>query len=520
MSSIDAEIVINKEKITYKSTVGNIVQENTKELNSFFESLSSLSFFDTGILPLDGSGTLMIRQAMGHTQVVFQHAPGVYRVIWGETEGSSEAVHYDLAMPYRIVIGDFVDNEFYGARHFYSVVPITNDNQILYHVNLPNLNCKGYGSGNGVGWICLYHNQPSIAHLPLGGKVNHLIERAGGTEAYNDANMSQTDGPRFYHEKYSEALDDYPESERELFLDNVSYLWDPDSWEYKSKDNNFSWTLDPDLWIPVKVYGMDNQTAHCNDDEAVFYTFGMAVDGSYRAYYGDPHVPKHYQKFVRPDLEIPSNTQVFSILKSAFNNTTGNVVSETKKQYEPIIPDTLSVECTICKSLVLEQEVHFVNDEKICHVCLDEHFETCASCDTATHYSNLSFYKENFHCNNCLQLHECKHCYTVHDKYSSIIEDSWCTVCIEHTDCSNCSETKHINNAVTIATLDPFNDAPINITLCNDCMELFTKCECGYLRDIETVSGPTEDHGYACESCISYNEDGSPFYCKKSILNT
>lgn len=520
MSSIKAEIVINDQKVTYKYTVGNVVQESTRELNSFFKTLSSSSFFDTGILPLDGSGTLMIRQAMGHTQVAFQHAPGVYRVIWGETEGSSDAIHYDLAMPYRIVIGDFVNDEFYGARHFYSMQPITNENQILYHVNLPNLNCQGYGSGNGVGWICLYHNQPSISHLPLGKRVSHLIERAGGTEAYNDANMNQTDGPRFYYQEYSKLCAGMPEQEKLEHLDGISYLWDPDNWEYKSKNNNYEWTLDPDLWIPVRVNSLDSQSEHCHSEDAPFYTFGMAVDGKYRAYYNDPHVPKNYQKFIRDDLDLPRNEDIFTLLRLAFTNTVESEKSEATKTYTPIVPEKNKVSCTTCNILFDMDQLEVLQESLICEACSEKYYEVCASCDILNHYANLSFYKENFHCSSCLTLYTCKHCESIYDDIENIIEDQWCTYCVESSACSSCSAVKHINNIHLFVTIDPFNDHTMNVALCNDCFPLYVNCECGYLRDVESVAQTSDGCMNACESCIAFNEDGTPSYIKKTTLHT
>jgi hypothetical protein len=520
MSSINAEIVIKDGKVTYKYTVANMVKETTKELNSFFETLSSSSFFDTGILPLDGSGTLLIRQAMGHTQVAFQHAPGVYRVIWGDHEGSSDATHYDLAMPYRIVIGDFVDNEFYGARHFYSVTPITNENQILYHVNLPNLNCQGYGNGNGVGWICLYHNQPSVSHLSFGKRVSHLIERAGGTEAYNDANMNTTDGPRFYHQEYSKHYSDMSEQERQDNLDELDYLWDPDSWEYKSKNNNYEWTLDPDLWIPVKVKDIDNQDKHCHLDDANFYTFGMAVDGKYRAYYNDPHVPKNYQKFIRDDLNLPHSDDVFTVFKNAFHNAEEHEKSEIKKTYNPLIPETNKLSCSSCNDLIDLDGLNLIQGESVCQPCCEKYYELCASCDTINHYANLSFYKNNFHCSSCLTLHICPHCESVHDDGENIIEKQWCTYCVESSTCSSCSLVKHTNNIHELVTIDPFNDATMNVALCTDCFPSFVNCECGYLRDIESVAQTADGCMNACESCIVFSENGSPNYLKKTTLNT
>jgi hypothetical protein len=408
-SGIDFTYTISSENIV--QTVENMssVAAKEKRLEDFFLALSSQCFLDTGLLPLDGSGTLSIRQALGHMQVVFQHAPGIYRVIWGASEGDPDAGTYHLAMPYRIVIGDFVDGEFYGARHFYSTAPITSKDQILFHVNLPNLNCKGYGQsygiGNGVGWICLYHNKPSIKDLSIGGKIANLIDRAGGGEAYNDNNMNETDGPRFYEEQYCiESLND-----PSLNAEDYKFLWNPEEWENKSQ-NDFYWTLEPDIWLPIKVKGIDDQQAHHENGE--FLTLGMAMDGEYRAYYGDPNIPKAYQKFIRADFDNPSSNQVKVAIAKSFNAATTVEITSQSPVANPIlpIPDN-GFTCVECKKTYDKNSYHSESSDGIvCEICLHDLYEQCASCDTHYHYSQLYYHKENFHCTNCVKLNECPKC--------------------------------------------------------------------------------------------------------------
>ncbi len=410
-SGVNLTYTITPESIT--QTVGNIqnVAPKEKRVEDFFYSLKDQAFFDTGLLPLDGSGTLSIRQALGQMQVVFQHAPGIYRVIWGDTEGDQDAGVYDLAMPYRIVIGDFVNGEFYGARHFYSTSPITSKDQILFHVNLPNLNCKGYGKhhggvGNGVGWICLYHNKPSIKDLNIGQKIANLIDRAGGGEAYNDGNMSETDGPRFYKECYEEEL----QSTNDFELEEYEHLWNPEAWEYISNKQGYEWTLQPDIWLPVKVKGIDDQQEHYESGE--FLTLGMAMDGKYRAYYGDPNTPKMYQKFIRPDFEMPTSLDIFQNLTTAFNVSESQEILSSKPNSDPIIPlPQNGFTCIECHKTYDKSSFHTESvDGVLCEICLHDLYDLCVSCDSHHHYSNLYFYKDNFHCKNCVTLNECPKC--------------------------------------------------------------------------------------------------------------
>ena len=108
----------------------------------------------------------------------------------------------------------------------------------------------------------------------------------------------------------------------------------------------------------------------------------------------------------------------------------------------------------------------------------------------------------------------------MHDDGENIIENQWCTYCVESRHCSSCSAVKHINNIHELVTIDPFNNATMNVALCVDCFPSFTNCECGYLRDVNSVAQTSDGCMNACESCIVFNEDGSPNYLKKTTLNT
>jgi len=418
--SIDSYLLLNEQKAQLTINAGNQSKIEEVDLSDFFLSLSEVSFFETGLLPLDGSGVLSIRKSFDRMQVVFQHKPEIYRVIWGQNEGDQEAIHYDLAMPYRIVIGDFLKNEFYGARHFYSISPITNKNQILFHVNLPNLNCKGYGQTHaggsvGVGWICLYHNQPSISQLDIGQKISHLLERSGGTEAYNDSNMSETDGPRFYHECYTKEFCEYKGTynvENDEEFQSYSYLWNPEDWEQKSETEGFQWTLDPSIWLPVMVEGLDSQGKHHENGEHL--TIGSAMDGKYKAYYTDSEPIKSYQSFSRSDLENPSGKDVLSNIKKAFTNTKHKEIKPLN-QNDPIVPIAgPSFCCYVCKGFYGYDHCVETDDGHVCTTCSEVEYETCASCLNIKHFSKLYYsqYEEvfNFHCTDCANVSYCTKC--------------------------------------------------------------------------------------------------------------
>jgi hypothetical protein len=207
----------------------------------------------------------------------------MYYVNWGAYERDSDYTKYYLAQPYRIVVIDFLSDNLLGARTFYTVEPAIHSAVQLYHVNLPNINCRGY-RGNGVGWICLYHNE-DWSTLPFNERLNRALERCSGVEVYNDANMSETDGPRFYQE-------------REMPL----YTWSPSKWEKKSTEEGWEWTLDSSNWIPIHVESRDSQGQH--KENGIPLTLVDAIIGNYSSYYGDTYLPKPVNALTRSDLEI------------------------------------------------------------------------------------------------------------------------------------------------------------------------------------------------------------------------
>jgi len=286
---------------------------------------------DTGLLPLDGTGLLAIRKAGDHTQVVYQHKPGIYYVNWGVYEKDIDAKKYYLAQPYRIVIIDFLNDNLLGARTFYSTVPVTHPDIPLYHVNLPNINCRGY-RGNAVGWICLYHNE-DWSSLPFNERLMKAIDRCSGTEAYNDSNMSETDGPRFYSTYYKNNL-------------NYEYLWNPLLWEKKTCQAGYDWTLDQNIWIPVLVDSVDSQSCHNSNGEQL--TLKMAIFGNYQAYYSDKYIPKPINAIERNEfssgVKLITNwfTRAFVTAKTTYTGL--DIFSDSLKVRQQNTQDVYTIE--------------------------------------------------------------------------------------------------------------------------------------------------------------------------------
>jgi hypothetical protein len=117
----------------------------------------------------------------------------------------------------------------------------------------------------------LYHTE-DWSSLPFNERLALAVERCSGVESYNDANMSETDGPRFYQEMYDNDF-------------TFNYLWNPKKWEEKTLAEGHDWTITETGWIPVHVNDIDNQDRHAKT--GVPLTLRMAIIGAYQAYYTD-----------------------------------------------------------------------------------------------------------------------------------------------------------------------------------------------------------------------------------------
>ena len=518
--------IINDEQAKHVAVRGTVKSFNLdhvtdKDLTSFFTNLSKYAHVDTGLLPLDGTGLLAYRQAANHAQIVVQHAPGISRILWGQHEGDSSAKTYMLAQPYRIIIGDILNGNFYGARIFYSINPITSPSQQLYHVNLPNINCRGY-RGNGVGWVCLYHRD-DWTQIPLGEKVSRLIERCSGSEAYNDANMSETDGPRFY------ASHGKP-----------SYIINPSEWEQKTQEEGFIWTLQEDLWIPILVKDRDNQGQHFNG--GIPLTLGMALTGDYQAYYTDREHTKPVNAIARDDKEY-SSLQSFTIIKQAYTeapplNSNQEFMNpymraqEIREQYAQTTSGFSQVTdqdededsfftCNTCESTYsYEDTEHYTHSDNTthCQSCFEEYFVYCEYHDVHLHSDDAIYIDEYdayipndevYNCPSCdsmfyLDANESntRHRIFLHGPTSQY---NLCTVCLDNDSsipqakCQQCNgliplheEYQHEGLYTHIKYIDIVDNIPTVVTKhfhaypCASHSNIVNKssiCPCGNLRD-------------------------------------
>jgi len=479
MTNVDYRFTTTEEgSLVFRSTVKSFGLDGVtdKDISSFYTKFSSYAYTDTGLLPVNNTGLLSVRSAGNHMQVAYQYEPGMYRINWGAYEGDDAAQAYYVAQPYRIVIGDFLDGNFLGARIFYTVEPVTHPGVQLYHVNLPNINCRGY-RGNGVGWTCLYRNH-DVTSYPFNEKLLYLLERCSGVEAYNDANMSETDGPRFYRSHYKDNLE-------------YSYLWNPSDWQTKSENEGHLWTIDPELWIPIKVKGIDDQKEHCQD--GINFTFYEAILGNYSAYYDDKYLPKPINALAREDLTFDVN-KIFDWFKISYNSS--------QTDFNKV--DNLNVSTTL--------KIEHVESPTIKpHVSIQEDQVpdwTCDSCG-AGHYEDDEYYivHENYVCENCshkfvfsdwedqyIWIEESVYCNSSSSYYTAKSSDY-----VIHT-CPNCQST-HVYNTLHPTLLNLYTltgkdlDDPFT-ACCSDCLNSIMD------QDDDDTLPYTSDDCYLCSASV------------------
>lgn len=479
-------------------------QVTDKDIVSFYKHFSSTASFDTGLIPLDGTGVLSIRSAGYDMQIAIQHAPGCYHINWGDTEGDRNASTYYLAQPYRIVVGDFVNGNLLGARMFYSPIPITHPNQPLYHVNLPNINCKGY-RGNGVGWICLYLKE-DWSSFSFNEKVAKLIERCSGVETYNDANMSETDGPRFYMNQY--------QKKHGSDFQQYDYLWYPNKWQEKSVDQNgkdsYSWTLNQDLWIPILVESMDSQASHHPD--GIPLTFSMALLGNYQAYYTDKRIPKLYNIVARKDLDL-TNAQIAEMIKSSFA-----LAPAVHKFDDKDNPYNFSVEHREKKANTKVQPKLF--DHDVDEDQEEEETWTCENCSENFAGEDVTFdYNGNSICSSCISenyvyLETASEWYPKDSEYTYYAQNLELYLHYELDNCCSCSNCGYAWGTLSVSkTALPvyvINDS--GDTICEQCIETYAK-ENAYEEYLETCSACKKNHVF--NNSVSFPNS----FHKKTFVN-
>jgi hypothetical protein len=228
-----------------------------------------------GLMP---PGLRLFEQIGQYTQVAIECPPMIARMAYSRYDAGNGASRYGgsgikghalCAMPWRVILARYNGMNMIGARMFYRPAPLQATDNLLYHTNLPNINCVGYG-GTSVGWVCFYH-QGVDKDWPT--TLEKLIFRCSGGEGYNN-NMTETDGPHFY-QKQGGPKWRYSVSEWEK-LTNKHGL----KLGIEGTDGEFP-------WIPVKVTSNKSQLSHSNAASAKPLTLDVALSGKAPFYYSD-----------------------------------------------------------------------------------------------------------------------------------------------------------------------------------------------------------------------------------------
>lgn len=336
-------------------------QQAETDFPNFLAELGRVAPVHTGLIP---PGLRSFSQLGEYTQVLLECPPGINLTYWGMYERDQSASLLQLAQPYRVILADFFKGQLQGARMFYSPVPITSAGQQLYHINLPNVNCRGYG-GTGVGWLCLYHRNLVPANGSWGDKLQQVLERASGSEAYNDRNMSETDGARFYQEHRK----------------SLKFLWDKMAWEAKSQKEGYEWTLDADLWIPILVPSVDDQTHHAQN--GVPLTVGALLEGGAASYYttrGGDASRKQHQLMRQGETPTGLLQTTFDAAFNAHNTNQYGVDARHESPTEVVrLSPSDGLACVKCRTPTLSRVGEKGNLKSLCDTCQEKN-SYCHSC--------------------------------------------------------------------------------------------------------------------------------------------
>jgi hypothetical protein len=325
---------------------------SSEEIEKVLARVNDAAVFETGLIPVYGTGLLSYRRGFGYEQFVYQIEPQVHTVAWGKYEQDDDKPMYRLAQPWKIIIADFLHGSFVGVRHFYSPVQIYTLDQYLYAINLPNTNTVGY-NGTSVGWTCLYQHHDTT-QFSFVEKINYFVERESGlSEPYNDFNMSTTDGPRFYLDQKAPA-----------------YMYDPIAWEDKTTQEGVDWICDEKVLIPLKIDWKNAPCAQFHDAKGEHYTLRDAMYKPYEPYY--PHgIP--YDSMLNTFSSNPSSIEAYqnAIVQQQIQTLwrTGRTQQETGNK-----PKEVSIENLIAKlnkvqiDKIYPKQVH-LSDGVLCQCC-------------------------------------------------------------------------------------------------------------------------------------------------------
>jgi hypothetical protein len=480
----------------------DISVDSSQSLYDLMSSMSKNAWIETDLLPVSGAGMLSYRAAFGSEQIIYQIPPGVYTVRWGDTENDMYAENYQLAHPWKVVIADFKDGNFLGVRHFYSPDSIVYWDQPLYAVNLPNTNTRGY-NGTSIGWVCLYLKDDTQKYS-LAEKVDYIIHRESGlSEPYNNNNMNNTDGTRFYERNGAPV-----------------FMYNPSEWQLKTQKEGYSWILDSNLLIDLHV--STDGHAERYDQESPVYTLRRASFEPYSAYYSDNLYdkpfnilsrqgfdPAHRNTWLSPIMSITGNTLLDSpkeklspsqVLSKNYDFIfSDNITNSTKSGWicylcdekYPFSDENTSVVTSYSFNPVLKS-LHSFNHETFCSSCVDNDviyidseydyftFGCLVWCDTENEWA---IPEKTISCSNCYSIYTSSH--TVNngpvlvysDLYPDSIETSPIVGCIGCIDSESFVVSDINNNLLLYSKAVSYKKASITMEYSDIILEDGTKAQ-------------------------------------------
>lgn len=329
--------------------------------------------FETGLLPVMHSGLLSYRTSHGYEQLIIQLGPEISTVKWGYRENDKDARLYSIAMPYRIVIADFENNNFIGARHFFALAPALDWNTQLYATGFCNTNNLGYNETS-IGWICLYHNKAGNNIVDLSHKIDYVVNRESGLgEPYNYVNMSRTDAPIFFKSR----------------MPNRDHFHSAENWQkHTKKHKDYQWVLDPENNVPLYTNVSDNFYAQKYTDpkhkDSVAYTLYLASHNNYAPYYRRTEV----KPINKPDAKMDM-AGIVNML-SAARNVSYIPQGELPKVKAPTVSDKAAA-----KKKIL--------DSKLCPMCAKSYPPTHAFYPAITEFDDdFNIVKYSEVCETCI----------------------------------------------------------------------------------------------------------------------
>jgi hypothetical protein len=176
-------------------------------------------------LPVLPAGVRWLCQRKDLLNLVVEHPPQSRTLqVAGGKKGDFDYAAYQLAFPYIIYLFTFYRGDFEEMKMFYRSAPLTAQEDLLYHTNLPNV--RGEPGHYGSQRVCLRYRPEMLEGVPLVKAVPALIEFFWTTGFNQDITHSaferaQTRDPRI------SSLKAWEEATREDPLFPLEINWEP-----------------------------------------------------------------------------------------------------------------------------------------------------------------------------------------------------------------------------------------------------------------------------------------------------